>query len=351
MTSPETVPQDQEKRLKEKVDRTFFDTDFFLDSKIQFLLAEYGPAGPTYYLRIVLAILSEGGELSRKIATSFIKQLGKSEEEASDILNNLIEVGLLYDDGKFLRSSRADKEVGTLGDKREKWRIKQRLLRESKEKRERHPRESPECLGRHSVDSEEEEEEEEEHEDEKELENESGKGTGQTGLGIQTGSGSEPIPDRPSDEPGRTAPAVPPHDRSDPGKPDERKKLAKAPLEFPTDLESDPCRDALQEWLDHKKTRGESYKNNNSIQKLLNHWAKIGALRFCKAVDYSIRQNYSGLFEEQSRANQSGSGGFRRAPEVDPDTGYSMAFLENAKRIREMQAQEAREEALAHEAK
>lgn len=118
---------------KEKVDKTFLDTDFFFDSKIQYLIAELGAVGPTYYLRVALAILSEGGSLHQKIARSFVRQLGASDEAVESFFALCLEVGLLYEDGKTYRSARADREIQSLVDKRDNWRKRQNRKRDKVE--------------------------------------------------------------------------------------------------------------------------------------------------------------------------------------------------------------------------
>ena len=107
---------------KEKVSKTFLDTDFFADAKIQFLIAKFGAAGPTYYLRVALAILSEGGRVHSDIAGLFVEQLGTSADNAKAFLDACIRIGLLYQDGDFYGSARADREISALTDKRSKWR-------------------------------------------------------------------------------------------------------------------------------------------------------------------------------------------------------------------------------------
>lgn len=130
MTSPRNDFTAPAPRRKEKVEKTFFDTDFFKDEKIQYLIAEYGNDGPTWYLRIALAILSEGGELHGKMARAFLKQLQATPEAAERFLADCVEIGLFYLAGDVIRSYRADREVELLTTKRDSWRSRQRKSRD-----------------------------------------------------------------------------------------------------------------------------------------------------------------------------------------------------------------------------
>jgi len=157
---------------KEKIEKTFFDTNFFDDAKIKFLENEFGDAGPAYYMRLILSILREGGALHERIAKSFLKKTQLGEGRIEEFLEACLEIGLLYltEDKKYFRSHRADREIQALHEKRESWRSRQTKHRDSPsvthKSRKRHAsvtRDTNEC----HRDSEEEEEHEYEHEQEK----------------------------------------------------------------------------------------------------------------------------------------------------------------------------------------
>lgn len=162
---------------KEKVDRTFFDTDFFSDAKIQFLIAKFGAVATAYYLRIALAILSEGGSLHELIAHAFIEQLGASPETTQGFFEATIKVGLFYKEGETIRSHRADREIEQLLNKRDKW-------RKDKDRPKTPPQPTtdstdvPPGIQADSTKSPKDSEEEEEGEQDKELEGEPGKRKG-----------------------------------------------------------------------------------------------------------------------------------------------------------------------------
>lgn len=85
-----------------------------------------------------------------------------------------------------------------------------------------------------------------------------------------------------------------------------KKKTPLPPLEFPSALDSDSCRTALNEWLAHRERIGKSYKSQASVGKLLTEWAAKGPAAFVAAVEFSIAREYQGLFSPngQSRPRQ-----------------------------------------------
>lgn len=57
---------------------------------------------------------------------------------------------------------------------------------------------------------------------------------------------------------------------------------------------------AIIKWLDYKKSRHESYKNDKSLQLLYKKMLKIGSPEeVMEAIENSISNNYSGLFAEK----------------------------------------------------
>lgn len=156
---------------KEKVEKTFWDTDFFQDSTIEELEDRWGDASPAYYMRIVLRILREGGAIRYESAISILKKRD-IKDNAQAFLIECIGMGLFYRDGDSIRSKRADREIDQLSSKRDKWR----------EKKKRFPKDSPENPLRFSGDSEKEKEQEKEKEVEKDQEKENEKTSEGTGT-------------------------------------------------------------------------------------------------------------------------------------------------------------------------
>ena len=106
---------------------------------------------------------------------------------------------------------------------------------------------------------------------------------------------------------------------------------------FPDNFNSQKIRESLDAWLLHKKSRKESYKNQESIRRLLSHWAKFTEADFASAVDRSIRSNYAGLIDptqdHRPRAQN-------RAASILADSGRSLAFEQNLDLIRKTEEEE-----------
>jgi uncharacterized ParB-like nuclease family protein len=91
---------------------------------------------------------------------------------------------------------------------------------------------------------------------------------------------------------------------------------------LPPAIDTPDGRAALDEWLIHKRKRGEGYKDAGQVEKQLKRFESFTAAEFRQAVDYSIGQNYAGLFEEKkvgrrhASARQPGPG-----ERFDPDAG------------------------------
>jgi len=96
---------------------------------------------------------------------------------------------------------------------------------------------------------------------------------------------------------------------------------------WPQNLDSPEARNALTEWLDYKKSRRESYKNIDSVNRLLRHWSKYTPKQFIDAVDRSIRSNYAGLIDPDS------SFGSSKQPKAT-------AFEKNLELLRRTEAEE-----------
>lgn len=77
-------------------------------------------------------------------------------------------------------------------------------------------------------------------------------------------------------------------------------------LKWPPCLDNQACKEALVEWLAHKKQRRESYKNVASVDRLLKHWGKTSSAIFLEAVDTAIRNNWAGLHPPDLRRKPDG---------------------------------------------
>ncbi len=120
-------------RRKERVEKTFLDVTFLKDPKIIHIKDRFGLGAVTLYLSVALPILSEGGQIHKDIAVTLIKTEGVDAETATQFLGLCLEIELFYQEGKFIRSHRADKEIDRLGQKRDTWRENQRRYRDKTE--------------------------------------------------------------------------------------------------------------------------------------------------------------------------------------------------------------------------
>lgn len=101
-------------------------------------------------------------------------------------------------------------------------------------------------------------------------------------------------------------------------------------ITFPSVLDSPQCRTEWSRWLGHKAKRREAYKSLDSQEAQLRRCAKLCVTpeRFMAAIEFSIAQNYSGIFEETKttggKKQQQGTGVF------GPDGfEYDENFLKN----------------------
>jgi hypothetical protein len=114
-------------------------------------------------------------------------------------------------------------------------------------------------------------------------------------------------------------PPVPSPNKPDPPK----KKTRQAGIEsrdvtIPPTLDCQDVRKALADWLDHKRSRGQSYETPSAVERLFSKFRTPS--EFVAAVDHSIGCNYVGLFAP----NPSGS---QRAI-VGPGTRYNPSSKE-----------------------
>lgn len=101
-------------------------------------------------------------------------------------------------------------------------------------------------------------------------------------------------------------------------------------ITFPSVLDSPECRTEWSRWLGHKANRREGYKSEDSQEAQLRRCAKLFVTpeRFLAAIEFSIAQNYSGIFEETKnkggKQQQLGTGVFD-----ENGLEYSESFLHN----------------------
>lgn len=82
---------------------------------------------------------------------------------------------------------------------------------------------------------------------------------------------------------------------------------------FPPSLDTPECRTAWDEWLEFKRAKGQKYKSATSQEKQLKRWINRPK-EFIEAIDWSMAQNYTGIFAE----NKNGSGaGFKTKDQLE----------------------------------
>lgn len=163
---------------KEKVEQTFWDTDYFETSDIEDIEDRFGDAAPAYYQRLALRILREGGYIRFDAAVGILKKKSIGQR-AEEFVNYCVGIGLLYRDGAYLRSGRADREIEKLSSKRDEWRKRKRIQKDSPKPPQEFPQESHENPQGIPQDSEEE-----------------GKGREQEGKGREEEPEREPDPEQ-----------------------------------------------------------------------------------------------------------------------------------------------------------
>ena len=67
-------------------------------------------------------------------------------------------------------------------------------------------------------------------------------------------------------------------------------------IDFPPSLDTPDARAALGEWLDYKTARNQKYKSGASVRALLKQWERSGSAGFVEAIQFSMGNNYSGIF-------------------------------------------------------
>jgi hypothetical protein len=105
----------------------------------------------------------------------------------------------------------------------------------------------------------------------------------------------------------------------DPTQPDQkqaRPRAAEAPVVIPEDLlASEP---EIRDWLEYKRQRKQGYKPGKGLEALWRAFRMIRQDRRRAAVDHSMANNWSGLFEPKGGRDEKAHNGFRgdgnRAP-------------------------------------
>jgi hypothetical protein len=101
-------------------------------------------------------------------------------------------------------------------------------------------------------------------------------------------------------------------------------------LIIPDELQND--QDAILEWLAYKKERGQGYKGERGLQALWRCFKAIPAERRREAVDYSMANNWSGLFEKKGAFNgktriDTGGANNEKNGGGDPDRNEDLAGI------------------------
>ena len=87
----------------------------------------------------------------------------------------------------------------------------------------------------------------------------------------------------------------------DKGASPKRRPIEVSDVQMPAILDTAECRSSLQEWLEHKRSKGKGYKSTAAIEKKLAEYDRSGPAAFIAAVNHSIGNNYDGLFPPGGR--------------------------------------------------
>jgi len=68
---------------------------------------------------------------------------------------------------------------------------------------------------------------------------------------------------------------------------------------FPANLQTEDCRAAWASWLKHKQTKKQKYQSVETEERALANWAEATPEEFIAAVNFSIGNNYSGIFADK----------------------------------------------------
>jgi len=67
-------------------------------------------------------------------------------------------------------------------------------------------------------------------------------------------------------------------------------------VKFPDGMDSPDVRNAVADWLQHKRSLGKGYKTTSSVHRLIEQWLMNGPAAFVEAIHHSIGQNYQGVY-------------------------------------------------------
>jgi hypothetical protein len=95
-------------------------------------------------------------------------------------------------------------------------------------------------------------------------------------------------------------------------KPEPEPKPSQSLPPFPPELDSDECKQAVSDWIEHRKQLREP-ATAKALEKLLKAWAKEGASAFVAAIEHSISSGWKGVF-----ASKSPSALARASPAISP---------------------------------
>lgn len=104
------------------------------------------------------------------------------------------------------------------------------------------------------------------------------------------------------------------------------KAVVESEILVPAELETPEARQALREWLEHKRTLGKPYKSPAAVSKLLQEHARAGPVAFIEAVNHSIARNYQGIYAPSGATNGQRTGTNSRGNGGGSGKAQSLAF-------------------------
>ncbi len=88
--------------------------------------------------------------------------------------------------------------------------------------------------------------------------------------------------------------------------------------ELPGLIRTPECHAVLATWLDYKTERKQRYKSKKSLEALLQRFSTWSSARFVAAVNFSISQDWNGIYEEKTNHGSTGPPGKAPAPAPKP---------------------------------
>lgn len=70
---------------------------------------------------------------------------------------------------------------------------------------------------------------------------------------------------------------------------------------FPPELNSDQCRKAISDWVEHRKQKRKP-ATEQAVEKLLKQWAPGGGAAFVEAIEHSIANGWDGVFSPKPKS-------------------------------------------------